>query len=144
MRSPPRGASDTDKYPCHMSHVAEGVCNAVLLTVERTSSLRSDGWHRPFCRAQPRVTTERLLSYLTTDKRKCWRLCFELSKTKLHIRFFVNSVPLLLLLNNDIIIIIIIIIIQKIPEQHTRKARNQGTTETNHIGHSTHTSESFM
>jgi hypothetical protein len=33
-------------------------------------------------------------------------------------------------------------IIQKIPEQHTGKARNQGTTENSHIGHCTHTSES--
>ena len=30
-------------------------------------------------------------------------------------------------------------IIQKIPEQHTGKARNQGTTENSHIGHCTHT-----
>jgi hypothetical protein len=30
----------------------------------------------------------------------------------------------------------------KIPEQHTRKARYQGTTENSHIGHSTHTAES--
>ena len=35
-----------------------------------------------------------------------------------------------------------LIIIQKIPEQHTRKARNQRTTENNHIGHGTNTSES--
>jgi hypothetical protein len=33
-------------------------------------------------------------------------------------------------------------IIQKIPEQHTRKAQNQGTTENSHIGHGTHTLES--
>jgi hypothetical protein len=33
-------------------------------------------------------------------------------------------------------------IIQKIPEQHTGKARNQVTTENSHTGHSTHTSES--
>jgi hypothetical protein len=33
-------------------------------------------------------------------------------------------------------------IIQKIPEQHTGKVRNQGTTENSHTGHSTHTSES--
>ena len=33
-------------------------------------------------------------------------------------------------------------IIQKIPEQHTGKARNQGTTQNSHIGHSTHTAES--
>ena len=33
-------------------------------------------------------------------------------------------------------------IIQKIPEQNTGKARNQGTTENSHIGHCTHTSES--
>jgi hypothetical protein len=32
--------------------------------------------------------------------------------------------------------------IHKIPEQHTGKARNQGTTENSHIGHCTHTSES--
>jgi hypothetical protein len=30
-------------------------------------------------------------------------------------------------------------IIQKIPEQHNRKARNQKTTENSHIGHCTHT-----
>jgi hypothetical protein len=30
-------------------------------------------------------------------------------------------------------------IIQKIPEQHTGEARNQGTTENSHIGHCTHT-----
>jgi ABC-type bacteriocin/lantibiotic exporter with double-glycine peptidase domain len=48
-----------------------------------------------------------------------------------------------------IIIIIIIItivtlvkIIHKIPEQHARKARNQGTTENSCTGHGTHTSES--
>jgi hypothetical protein len=33
-------------------------------------------------------------------------------------------------------------IIQKIPEQHIRKARSQGTTENSHIGHNTHTWES--
>jgi hypothetical protein len=33
-------------------------------------------------------------------------------------------------------------IIQKIPEPHTGKARNQGTTENSHTGHCTHTSES--
>ena len=35
-------------------------------------------------------------------------------------------------------------IIHKIPQQHTRKAHNQGTTENGHIGHCTHrpTSES--
>jgi hypothetical protein len=33
-------------------------------------------------------------------------------------------------------------IIQKIPGQHTGKARNQGATENSHIGHCTHTSES--
>jgi hypothetical protein len=33
-------------------------------------------------------------------------------------------------------------VIQKIPEQHDGKARNQGTTEQNHIGYGTHTSES--
>ena len=33
-------------------------------------------------------------------------------------------------------------IIQKIPEQHIRKARNPGTTENSHIVHCTHTSES--
>jgi hypothetical protein len=33
-------------------------------------------------------------------------------------------------------------IIKKIPEQHTGKARNQGTTENSHIGHCTHTSGS--
>jgi hypothetical protein len=32
--------------------------------------------------------------------------------------------------------------IQKIPEQHNGKTRNQGTTENSHIGHCTHTSES--
>jgi hypothetical protein len=32
--------------------------------------------------------------------------------------------------------------IQKISEQHTGKARNQGATENSHIGHGTHTSES--
>ena len=32
-------------------------------------------------------------------------------------------------------------IIQKIPEQRTGKARNQGSTENSHIVHSTHTSE---
>ena len=30
-------------------------------------------------------------------------------------------------------------IIHKIPEQHTGKARNQGSTENSHIGHSTDT-----
>ena len=30
-------------------------------------------------------------------------------------------------------------IIQKIPEQHTGRARNQETTENSHTGHSTHT-----
>jgi hypothetical protein len=34
------------------------------------------------------------------------------------------------------------IIVQKILEQHTRKARYQGTTENSYIGHSTHTAES--
>jgi hypothetical protein len=33
-------------------------------------------------------------------------------------------------------------IFQKIPEQHTGKARNQGTTENGHTGHCTHTAES--
>jgi len=33
-------------------------------------------------------------------------------------------------------------IVQKIPEQQTGKARNQGTTENRHVGHSTRTSES--
>jgi hypothetical protein len=33
-------------------------------------------------------------------------------------------------------------IIQKIPEPHTGKARNQETAENSHIGHCTHTSES--
>jgi hypothetical protein len=33
-------------------------------------------------------------------------------------------------------------IIEKIPEQRTGKARNQGTTENSHIGHCTHTAES--
>jgi hypothetical protein len=33
-------------------------------------------------------------------------------------------------------------ITQKIPEQHTGKARNQGTKENSHTGHSTHMSES--
>ena len=33
-------------------------------------------------------------------------------------------------------------IIQKIPEQHSMKARNQGTTEDSHTGYGTHTSES--
>ena len=33
-------------------------------------------------------------------------------------------------------------IIQKIPEQNTGKARNQGTTENSHIGHCTHTLDS--
>jgi hypothetical protein len=33
-------------------------------------------------------------------------------------------------------------IIQKIPEQHSGKARNQGATENSHIGHCTHTAES--
>jgi hypothetical protein len=33
-------------------------------------------------------------------------------------------------------------IIQKIPEQRTGKARNQGTTENSHTGHCTHTAES--
>jgi hypothetical protein len=28
------------------------------------------------------------------------------------------------------------------PEQHTRKAQNQGTTENSHTGHCTHTAES--
>ena len=32
-------------------------------------------------------------------------------------------------------------IIQKIPEQHTGKARNQGTTENSHTGHCSHTAE---
>ena len=30
-------------------------------------------------------------------------------------------------------------IIQKIPEQHTEKAQNEGSTENSHIGHGTHT-----
>ena len=34
-------------------------------------------------------------------------------------------------------------IIQKIPQQHNRKARNQGTTEDSHIVHCTHTEESI-
>jgi hypothetical protein len=34
-------------------------------------------------------------------------------------------------------------IIQKVPEQRTRKAQNQGTTENSHIGHCTHTWESI-
>jgi len=29
--------------------------------------------------------------------------------------------------------------IQTVPEQHTRKAQNQGTTKNSHIGHCTHT-----
>jgi hypothetical protein len=33
-------------------------------------------------------------------------------------------------------------ITQKIPEQHTERAQNQGTTENSHTGHCTHTSES--
>jgi hypothetical protein len=33
-------------------------------------------------------------------------------------------------------------IIQKIPEQYTVKAMDQGTTENSHIGHCTHTLES--
>jgi hypothetical protein len=33
-------------------------------------------------------------------------------------------------------------ILQKIFEQHTRKARYQGTTENSYIGHITHTAES--
>ena len=33
-------------------------------------------------------------------------------------------------------------IIQKIPEQHTGEARNQGTTKNSHIGHCTRTVES--
>jgi hypothetical protein len=33
-------------------------------------------------------------------------------------------------------------IIQKIPEQHIGKARNEVTTENSHIGHCTHTSKS--
>jgi hypothetical protein len=33
-------------------------------------------------------------------------------------------------------------IIQKIPEQHTGTALNQGTTENSHIVHCTHTAES--
>jgi hypothetical protein len=33
-------------------------------------------------------------------------------------------------------------IIQKIPEQHSGKARNQGTAENSHMGHCTHTAES--
>lgn len=31
--------------------------------------------------------------------------------------------------------------IQKVSEQHTPKARNQGATGNSHIGHCTHTSE---
>jgi len=33
-------------------------------------------------------------------------------------------------------------IIQKMPEQYTGKALNQGTTENNHMGHCTHASGS--
>ena len=33
-------------------------------------------------------------------------------------------------------------IIHKVPEQHTRKVQNQGTTKNSHIGHCTHSSES--
>jgi hypothetical protein len=33
-------------------------------------------------------------------------------------------------------------ILQKILEQHTRKAQNQGTRENSYVGHSTHTAES--
>jgi hypothetical protein len=33
-------------------------------------------------------------------------------------------------------------IIQKIPEQHSRKAWNQASTENSHTGHGTHSSES--
>jgi len=33
-------------------------------------------------------------------------------------------------------------VIQKIREQHTRKALSQGTTENSHIGHCTHNAES--
>jgi len=33
-------------------------------------------------------------------------------------------------------------IIQKICDQHTGRARNQGATENSHVGHSTRTSES--
>jgi hypothetical protein len=33
-------------------------------------------------------------------------------------------------------------LIQQIPEQHTKNAQNQGTTENSHIGHCTHTAES--
>jgi hypothetical protein len=33
-------------------------------------------------------------------------------------------------------------IIRKIPEQHTGKARNQGTTENSHTGHCAHTAGS--
>jgi hypothetical protein len=33
-------------------------------------------------------------------------------------------------------------IIQKIPEQHTGKAQNQGTSDNSHIGHCTRTAES--
>jgi hypothetical protein len=40
-----------------------------------------------------------------------------------------------------IIIIINVEIIQKIPEQHTGKARNQGTTENSHTGHDKRASE---
>jgi enoyl reductase-like protein len=32
--------------------------------------------------------------------------------------------------------------VQKIPEQHTGKARNQGTTQNSHIGRCTYTAES--
>ena len=35
-----------------------------------------------------------------------------------------------------------LIITQNVPEQHTRKPRNQGTTENSHIGHCTHSAES--
>jgi hypothetical protein len=40
----------------------------------------------------------------------------------------------LVLPNNNNIIIIIIIIMHKIPEQHTGKARHQGTTANSHTG----------
>ena len=35
-------------------------------------------------------------------------------------------------------------LIQKIPEPHTQKAQNKGTTENSHIGHCTHTLESTI
>ena len=35
-------------------------------------------------------------------------------------------------------------IVQKIPEQHNWKARQQGTADNSHTGHCTHTSESTI